>query len=156
MATRKAKKKGSKYKVKLSKQQRERKKRAEHAAIRLIARQEKITEKEARRLYKDAIIEVIFERPTKYATRRFIEISPHQWREIPKGKKFKEVNAVGPVRSVGYISRITKLKRYWEFVNLMAEEYGTSIPEARRKIKEKEISIRELYEFYFAPREKKG
>jgi hypothetical protein len=148
--------KGGKYKVKLSKQQKERKKRAQAAAIRMIAKQEGLTEKQARRRYKDAIIEVIFERPTKYATRRFIEITPGKFREIPKGKAFREINAEGPVRNIGYISRITKLKRYWEFVNLMAEEYGTDIKEARRKIKEKEISIKELYEFYFVPLEKKG
>jgi hypothetical protein len=141
-------------KKKLTAKQIARKKRVERAAFRLIAKQEGITQKEARKLYKDGIIEVIFTGPKRKAQRRFIEISPHKFREIPQGKAFKEENAIGPVRSVGYVNKVIKLRRYWNFVRLMADEMGISVQEARKRVKQGVIDIIDLYKFYFTPKEK--
>jgi hypothetical protein len=141
-------------KHKLSKKQLSRKRRVERAAYKVIARQEGITQKEARRLYKDGIIEVIFTGPKRTAQRRFIEISPHKFREVPRGKPFKETEAEGPVRTVGYVNKVIKLRRYWNFVKLMAEEQDLTIQETRKKIKDGVIDIIDLYKFYFSPKEK--
>ena len=142
--------------VRLSKKQKTRKRRATEAALRLIARHDGITIKEARKRHKDALVEIIFTRPTGYATRKFIQISPGKFREIPKGQPMREIYAEGPIRSRGYVEKVIKLKRYWEYVRLVAQEYDLSIAEARTKIKRKELSIEEIYQFYFPPREKKG
>ena len=145
-----------KKRVRLSKKQKARKRRAMEAALRLIARQDHITIKEARKRYKDALVEVIFTRPTGYATRKFIQISPGKFREVPKGKPMREIYAEGPIRSRGYVEKVIKLKRYWEYVRLIAQEYDLTIKEARQKIKRKELTLEEIYRFYFAPREKKA
>ena len=68
----------------------------------------------------------------------------------------REVNAEGPIRTRGYVERVIKIKRYWEFVYLIADEYDLSVSEARAKIKRKETTIQDYYRFYFPPREKKG
>jgi hypothetical protein len=141
-------------KKKLTPKQQARKRRVERAAFKVIAKQEGITQKEARKLYKDGIIEVIFTRPKRAAQRRFIEIAPHKFREIPPGKKFKETNAKGPVRSVGYVNKVIKLRRYWNFVRLMAEEQDLTLAETRTRIKKGVIDIIDLYKFYFTPKEK--
>ena len=145
-----------KKRVRLSKKQKARKRRAMEAGYRVIALQDHITIKEAKKRYKDALIEIIFTRPTGYATRKFIQISPGKFREVPKGKPIREIYAEGPIRSRGYVEKVIKLKRYWEYVRLIAEEYDVSIKEARTKIKRKEISLGLIYQFYFAPREKKA
>jgi hypothetical protein len=141
-------------KRKLSPKQKARKAKIEKIAYRQIARQEGISLKEARRLYKDGIIEVIFTGPKRKATRRFIEISPHQFREVPRGVPFKEENAKGPVRSGAYVNRVIKLTRYWNFVHIMAEELDLSIADARARIKKGVIDIVDIYKFYFSPKEK--
>jgi hypothetical protein len=143
-------------KKKLSKKQLARKRKVEQAAYRVIAKQEGITQKEAKRLYKDGIIEVIFTGPKRAAQRRFIEISPHKFREVPKGKPFKETEAIGPVRSVGYVNKVIKLRRYWNFVRLMAEEQDLTIQEMRKRIKDGVVDIVDIYKFYFTPKEKRG
>lgn len=94
-----------------------------------------MTQKEARRIYKDAVIEVLFKRPKKYVRRRFIEITPRHFQEIPAGKKIKLENAVGPMRDVAYIRKIQRLKQYWELVAIVADEYKLSTAEARKQIK---------------------
>lgn len=118
-------------KVKLTQKQKARMKRAEKAAIKRIAIEEGITQKEARRLHKRAVLEVVFDRPARYVQRKFIEISPGKFREIPEGKPVREVNAVGPIRNIGYVEKIQNMKQYWELINIISEERGISIPEAR-------------------------
>jgi hypothetical protein len=142
-------------KPKLTKKQKARKRRIENVAYRLIARENNITIKEAKRQFKDGIIEVIFSGPKRTAQRRFIEISPHKFREVPKGKPFKETEATGPVRSVGYVNRVIKLKRYWNFVHIMAEEMDLPVGEVRDRIKKGVIDLIEIYKFYFVPKEEK-
>jgi hypothetical protein len=141
-------------KKKLTPKQLARKRRVENAAFRVIAKQEGITQKEARKLYKDGIIEVIFTGPKRAAQRRFIEIAPHKFREVPQGKPFKETQAKGPVRTVGYVNRVIKLRRYWNFVRLMSEELDLTLAETRTRIKKGVIDIIDLYKFYFTPKEK--
>ncbi len=141
-------------KKKLTPKQLARKRKVEKAAFKLIAKREGVTQKEARRMYKDGIIEVIFTGPKREAQRRFIEVSPHKFREIPPGKKFKETEAIGPIRTVGYVNRIIKLRRYWNFVRLMADEYDVTLSEARARIKKGVIDIIDLYKFYFVPKGK--
>jgi hypothetical protein len=142
-------------KPKLTRKQKARKRRIENTAYRLIARENNITIKEAKRQFKDGIIEVIFSGPKRTAQRRFIEISPHKFREVPKGKPLKETEATGPVRSVGYVNRVIKLKRYWNFVHIMAEEMDLPVGEVRDRIKKGVIDLIEIYKFYFVPKEEK-
>lgn len=124
-------------KQKRTKAMRERFARSKEAAIKKIAREEKITQKEARRIYKNVIIETIFTRPARSVRRRFVEISPGNFGEVPKGKKLSPLNVEGDIRTLGYVKKVIKQRQYWEFVRLMAEEYGTTIAEARRYITKK-------------------
>jgi len=114
-----------------------RRQRAERAAIRRIAKEEGITQKEARKIYKDAVIEVLFIRPKKYARRRFIEITPRHFQEIPQGRAIRLENAFGPMRDIKYIWKIQRLKQYWELVAIIADEYKLSIKDARKQIKDR-------------------
>lgn len=138
-------KKKRKKKPRLTKEQRTRKKRAERIAIRRIAKEEGITQKEARKLYKDAVVEVLFTRPRKAARRNFIEIAPRKFREIPPGKPIREIYAVGPVLSVGDVSRAIKMRQYWELVNILSDEKKMSIKAVRRGIKTGKFGIWDLY-----------
>lgn len=114
---------------------RKRHERAKKAAIRQIAKQDGITIKEATKLYKkNALVEVLFTRPARYATRKFIEVSPGQFLEIPEGKPVRAIYAEGPVRNLSYVSRVRSMKQYWELVDLLASEYRISIQEARKKV----------------------
>ncbi len=140
--TKRPKKKGAGGKSRLSPEQKARRKRAEKAAIRRIAQEEGITQKEARRLYKDAIVEVLFDRPRKGARRKFIEIAPGKFREVPKGKPLREVNASGPIRTIGYIQKVQRMRQYWELVHLMADEYKLSTKDARKRISKQLAKVR--------------
>lgn len=134
-----------KKKPRLTKEQRSRKKKAEKIAIRRIAKEEGITQKEARKLYKDAVVEVLYIRPRKRARRRFIEIAPRKFREIPEGKPIRETEAVGPVLSVGDVSRAIKMRQYWELVNILADEKKMSIKAVRKGIKTGKFGVWDLY-----------
>lgn len=112
--------------------------RARKAAIRRIAEEDGITLKKAEAKYKNAIVEVLINRPGHATLREFVEISPGKFREIPEdAPKISEIYAVGPIRSAGYITKIRKAKQYWELVNILADEADVSIAEMRRRLKKR-------------------
>ena len=135
-------------KKKATKKSRSRQSRAYHAAIRQIAKEDGISQKEARERYKYATVEILVERPKTKTTRRFLEVSPGKFLEVQPGKPFKFEYTFGRVRTVGYVSKTQHLARYWAFVHIMSEEWGWSIAATRRRIKKHLISSKDNLEQY--------
>lgn len=106
--------------------------RARTAAIRMIAKRDGITIKEAKKLHKRALVEVVWAQPTRAAYRKFLEVSPGQYLEIEKGKPVKSEFTFGTVRRAPYIQRIQSLHNYWATIHLLAETWDISTEEARK------------------------
>jgi hypothetical protein len=96
-----------------------------------------ITLKQAKARYPFAILEVIVERPSKFVHRRFLQITPKAWREVPEGLEMTDVNARGPIRTIGYISKVRQAKQYWELVYILSDEWDLPISAVRKRIKDK-------------------
>lgn len=109
--------------------------KAKKAAVKLIAKQEGISQKEARKRYKKAIVEVIYERPARKAYNRFFQVSPGKFLEYEKGKPAKVEYTFGPVRSSAYVQRIMSLRKYWNTVHLISETWDIPLAEAREYYK---------------------
>lgn len=110
------------------------KRRIKEAAIRVLAKREKMTIPEARALYKNGYVELVIESERKQHS-QWIEISPGKFRRLPPGKR-KEVDAVGPVVSRGTVTRSIKMAKYWTQVRILAEEYGVSESRMRKLIRD--------------------
>ena len=129
-----------------------RRRRAYEAALRQIAKEDGITIKKARKKYKQAIVEVMFVRPGKRVDRDFLEVSPGKYLEVEPGKPAKFEYTFGTVRTVGYVSKVRALTRYWSAVRLMAEELNISIKESRRRFTKRkkggETTDQIIYKFF--------
>lgn len=117
--------KGTKYKTK-----RNLRFRARSASIDLIAKRDGITKKEAKKKFKRSLVEVVWTGSVRQAYRKFLEISPGQFREY-KGKA-KDENAFGPVRRSPYIQRVQSMYKYWSTVGLLSEAWDITPEQARR------------------------
>lgn len=108
--------------------------RARREAVRLIAKSEGLTIKEARKKYKRGLIEYIWENPKRKAVRKFFEVSPGKFLEYEKGKPAKLEYTFGTVKDSAYVQRTIGLQKYWNTVKLIAHTWDISIEDARKYV----------------------
>ena len=112
-----------------------RKLRARNAVLRKIAETDKISFTQAREKFPRAIVEYIYNRAYEAVHRRFVEVGPKKYQEVPKGKKLTRRNAEGPIREYSYLERVRRMESYWRTVHLYEEIFHVSTTEARRRYK---------------------
>jgi hypothetical protein len=119
--------KGSRYKSKRNLRERSR-----EESVKLIAKRDGITVKEAKKKFKRSLVEVVWTGSVRQAYRKFLEVSPGQWLEVKKGKPMKSENTFGRVRRSPYIQRIQSMYKYWSTINLLAEAWDITPQQARK------------------------
>lgn len=119
------------------------KRRITEAALRILAKREKISLSEARQLHKDAYVDIIIKSEQRVRG-SWIQVKPGKFRRLPPGKR-KERDAVGPIVGASTVSKSIRMAKYWEQVRILSEEYGRSIKQVRRLIKAGVIDPKEWY-----------
>ncbi len=115
--------------------------RKHHARTRQIARKEKISYSEARKVDKETFIETIRRGGRKSAT--WIRVTPFdkpgRWKrikpaDIPKARTFADAAkfGFGPRKKYSSVQRSTAAYQYWALVDRTARQFGLPIAEARR------------------------
>ncbi len=109
--------------------------RARNAALRLIAKEDGITFKEARIKFPRALIEVIWVRPARKVRNSFMEYPTlsGKYYKMKPGMPLKQKNRTGKPFSMKQLKKIRKMEIYWATVRMLSEEYGITLKQARAK-----------------------
>lgn len=116
---------------------RNKKLRARNAAIRMIARRDKITFRQAEKKFPRARLEVTVNGPRLKVLSEYLRKADGKWYKLKTNKKTGKPlaprfsNTYGKGKTESEISKVRHLEQYWNVIRLYAETYGIPLKDSR-------------------------